>query len=108
MPRLVLLGVGAMNSPRYRPAGGGCADPGPPLNAWLVSDERAELMPQIRRRAKELGVRTAADGLIDTPERGLRTIDTHDDRFDVNAALSPPVPAGRAGRHPSAVRDRSA
>jgi Beta-lactamase superfamily domain len=62
-----------MNSPRYRPAGllvtwarhrvmldgGGCADPGPPLDAWLVCDERAELMPQIRRRAAELGVRPA-------------------------------------------------
>ncbi len=73
MPRLVLLGVGAMNSPRYRPAGllvswtghrvtldgGGCADPAPPLDAWLVSDERAELMPQIRCRAAELGMRAA-------------------------------------------------
>lgn len=59
-----------MNSPRYRPAGllvaseghrvmldgGGPADPGPPLDAWLVCDEHAELMPQIRRRAAELGV----------------------------------------------------
>jgi hypothetical protein len=53
MPRLVLLGVGAMNSPRYRPAGlmvswaghrvmldgGDGADPGAPV---------------IRRRANEL------------------------------------------------------
>jgi beta-lactamase family protein len=60
-----------MNSPRYRPAGllvmwaknrvmldgGDSADPGAPLDAWLVSDERAELAPQIRRRAAELGVR---------------------------------------------------
>ncbi len=82
MPRLVLLGVGAMNSPRYRPAGllvswaghrvmldgGDSADPVPPLDAWLVSDEHAELMPQIRRRSGELGVRPAigpfqADGV---------------------------------------------
>ena len=82
MPRLVLLGVGAMNSPRYRPAGllvawaghrvmldgGGSADPGQSLDAWLVSDEHAELMPQIRRRAAELGVSAAigpfeADGV---------------------------------------------
>lgn len=70
MPRLVLLGVGAMNSPCYRPAGllaiwpshrvmldvGGPADPGEPLDAWLVSDEHAELMAQIRRRAVELEV----------------------------------------------------
>jgi hypothetical protein len=75
MVRLMLLGVGAMNSPRYRPAGlvatwaghrvmldgGGTADPGAPLDAWLVCDERAELMPQIRRRAGELGVRLAVD-----------------------------------------------
>ncbi|HTY32263.1 MBL fold metallo-hydrolase [Mycobacterium sp.] len=73
MPRLVLVGVGAMNSPRYRPAGlsvswcghrvmldgGGSADPAPPLDAWLVSDEHAELMPEIRTRAGELGVRPA-------------------------------------------------
>ena len=59
-----------MNSPRYRPAGllvcwashrvmldgGGSADPGRPLDAWLVSDEHAELMPCVRRRAAELGV----------------------------------------------------
>jgi hypothetical protein len=84
--RLVLLGVGAMNSPRYRPAGllitwaghrvvldgGGMADPGPPLEAWLVCDERAELMSHVRRRAKELEVRPvlapyAADGVRLTP-----------------------------------------
>lgn len=78
MPRLVLLGVGAMNSPRYRPAGllmiwtghrvmldgGGSANPTAPLDAWLVSDERAELMPQIQHRAGELGVR-AAVGLFE-------------------------------------------
>ena len=78
MPRLVLLGVGAMNSPRYRPAGllmiwaghrvmldgGGCADPAPPIDAWLVSDERAELMSKIRQRAGELDV-CAAVGLFE-------------------------------------------
>jgi Beta-lactamase superfamily domain len=75
--RLVLLGVGAMNSPRYRPAGllvswrghrvmldgGGAADPGSPLDAWLVCDAHAELMPQIRRRARELSVRPAVDSV---------------------------------------------
>jgi hypothetical protein len=85
--RVVLLGVGAMNSPRYRPAGllvicaghrvmldgGGCADPGPPLEAWLVSDERAELMPQIRRRAKELGVH-AAVGLVEAGDVLVRPL----------------------------------
>lgn len=84
--RLVLLGVGAMNSSRYRPAGllvswaghrvaldgGGMADPGPRLNAWLVSDEKAELMPALRLRAKQLNVRPtlapyAADGVRLSP-----------------------------------------
>jgi hypothetical protein len=69
--RCTLLGVGAMNSPRYRPAGlltawrghrvaldgGDGADPGPGIDAWLVCDERGELMPSLRRRAHELGVR---------------------------------------------------
>jgi Beta-lactamase superfamily domain len=83
---LALLGVGAMNSPRYRPAGllvtwrghrvmldgGGPADPSAPLDAWLVCDEHAELMPQIRRRARELGVRPEvadfrADGVSLSP-----------------------------------------
>lgn len=41
--------------------GGAGADPGLPLNAWLVCDERAELMPQIRRRAAQLGVRPGVD-----------------------------------------------
>jgi len=77
MLRLVLLGVGAMNSPRYRPAGllvtwpghrvmldgGGAADPAAPLAAWLVCDDHAELMPQIRRRAGEFGVRPAVDSV---------------------------------------------
>lgn len=68
--RFTLLGVGAMNSPRYRPAGllaawsghrvafdgGADADPGAEISAWLVCDERAELMPAIRRRARAIGV----------------------------------------------------
>ena len=66
---LRLLGIGAMNSPRYKPAGlvvswqgnrvaldgGGSADPGK-VDAWLVCDERAELMPSIRRQAREYGL----------------------------------------------------
>jgi hypothetical protein len=63
--RLTLLGVGAMNSPRYVPAGllveyaggrvaidgGPGATPDGPLAAWLVTDERAELIAQLRRLA---------------------------------------------------------
>lgn len=61
--RLTLLGVGAMNSPRYPPAGllvtyrrqrvvldgGPGAAPEGPLAAWLVTDERAELIRSLRR-----------------------------------------------------------
>ncbi|MEV0402653.1 MBL fold metallo-hydrolase [Actinoallomurus sp. NPDC050550] len=35
--------------------GGGASTPQPPLDAWLVCDERAELMPGIRRRCRALG-----------------------------------------------------
>jgi hypothetical protein len=59
--RLVLLGAGAMRSPRFAPAGvlvvsgehrvaidGGATWPGT-LDAWLLTDDRAELGPAIRR-----------------------------------------------------------
>jgi hypothetical protein len=84
--RLKLLGVGAMASPRYAPAGllvfhptgnvmldgGPGAEPEPPLAAWLVTDLRAELIAQIRRLARAQGVEPAvrtyqADGLVIVP-----------------------------------------
>ena len=84
--RFSLLGVGAMNSPRYAPAGlliehgevrvaidgGPGADPGGPLAAWLVTDERAELIRDLRRLAAAHGLRPAvrayhACGLAVTP-----------------------------------------
>ena len=63
--RLTLLGVGAMNSPRYAPAGllagygrervaidgGPGAAPDSPPAAWLGTDERAELIRQLRHLA---------------------------------------------------------
>jgi hypothetical protein len=63
---MTLLGIGAMASPRYRPAGllveyaaarvmldgGPRAAPRGRLDAWLVTDERGELMPDIRKLAK--------------------------------------------------------
>ncbi len=68
--RLTLLGVGAMNSPRYPPAGllvrydrqqfmldgGPGAEPPGPLAAWLVSDERSELRPQLRAITQARGL----------------------------------------------------
>jgi hypothetical protein len=72
--RLMLLGVGAMNSPRYAPAGllvehrrrrvmldgGPGAEPDGRLDAWLVTDERGELMGEIRRLARAKGIEPAA------------------------------------------------
>src|SRR5512134_2997322 len=68
--RLVTLGVGAQNSPRYAPAGllvayagirividgGPGAIPRGRLDAWLVTDERSELMTAIRRMARLRGL----------------------------------------------------
>jgi ribonuclease BN (tRNA processing enzyme) len=72
--RLVTLGVGAAASPRYAPAGllvarggvrvmldgGPGAVPAGRLDAWLVTDERAELRSQLRRLAAERGLRPHA------------------------------------------------
>jgi hypothetical protein len=79
---LTLLGVGAMNSPRYRPAGlllawsrrrvlldGGAAAAPSAVQAWLVTDERAELAAEIRRRGRALGVTPAVAAW---EEAGLR------------------------------------
>jgi hypothetical protein len=68
--RLTLLGVGAMNSPRYAPAGllvehhgsrvaidGGLgAVPSGRLDAWLVCDERSELRRELRALARAHGL----------------------------------------------------
>lgn len=68
--RLTLLGVGAMNSPRFAPAGllvryrrrrvafdaGPGAEPPPGLDAWLVTDERAELRSALRQLAADRDV----------------------------------------------------
>jgi hypothetical protein len=64
------LGVGAQNSPRYAPAGllvahagvrvmidgGPGAEPSAKLDAWLVTDERSELIAAIRRLARASGL----------------------------------------------------
>lgn len=68
--RLVTLGVGAQNSPCHAPAGllisctgvrvmidgGPGAEPGGPLDVWLVTDERAELIAAIRKLARPRGL----------------------------------------------------
>ena len=76
--RLTLLGVGAMNSPRYAPAGllleygdarvmfdgGPGAEPDAPLEAWLVTDARAELRAAIRRSGRARGVEPGVRTLV--------------------------------------------
>jgi hypothetical protein len=73
--RLVTLGVGAQNSPRYAPAGllvshagtrvaidgGPGAQPRARVHAWLVTDERAELISALRRIAAAQGLRPVAE-----------------------------------------------
>jgi hypothetical protein len=68
---LTLLGTGAMNSPRYPPAGllvryrdrqvmldgGPGATPSGALTAWLVCDERSELRRELRALSGALGLR---------------------------------------------------
>jgi hypothetical protein len=90
--RFTLLGVGAMNSPSYSPAGllishgqvrvaiggGPGAEPDSPLAAWLVTDERAELIRELRRLAAAHGLSPPvrayhASGLAVTPHPVVRT-----------------------------------
>ena len=68
--RFVTMGVGAQNSPRYAPAGllaarrririaidgGLTAVPQGRISAWLVTDESAELIRDIRNQARDRGV----------------------------------------------------
>jgi hypothetical protein len=76
MLRMTLLGVGAMNSPRFAPAGllvrlgatsvaidgGPGAEPPTVLDAWLVTDERAELATALRALAAARGLAPAVRG----------------------------------------------
>lgn len=90
--RLITLGVGAQNSPRYAPAGllvaragwrvmidgGPGAEPRGRLDAWLVTDEDAELIAGIRRlaRRRHLVPRVAAfrrQGFSIVPRRVIHT-----------------------------------
>jgi hypothetical protein len=75
--RLVTVGVGAQNSPRFAPAGllvshrgtrvmidgGPGAEPPGPVDAWLVTDEQAELIASVRRLARARGIAAEATDL---------------------------------------------
>jgi hypothetical protein len=75
--RLMTVGVGAQNSPRFAPAGllvshhgtrvmidgGPGAEPPGRVDAWLVTDERAELIASIRRLAGARGITAEATDL---------------------------------------------
>ena len=90
--RFTLLGIGAAASPRYPPAGllietrtarvaldgGPGAEPKGPVDAWLVTDEKAELMSAVRRlaRARDLSVtvdRIDESGLVVEPRPVVHT-----------------------------------
>jgi hypothetical protein len=90
--RFTLLGIGAMNSPRYAPAGlliehgqvgvaidgGPGAEPDGPVTVWLVTDERAEFIRQLRRLAAAHGLSPAVSayrgsGLTITPHPVVHT-----------------------------------
>ena len=92
---MTLLGVGAMNSPRYVPAGllvecggtrvmidgGPGAEPKGELNAWLVTDEHGELMRELRKLARPRGLEPhvggySSSGLSIKPHRVVHT--SHD------------------------------
>jgi hypothetical protein len=76
--RCTLIGVGAMNSPRFAPAGllleykqarvvfdgGPGAEPEYPPHAWLVTDERAELRTELRKLGALQGVTPAATEFV--------------------------------------------
>jgi hypothetical protein len=73
--RLITLGVGAQNSPRYAPAGllvvhrgvrvmvdgGPGAEPGADIAAWLLTDDQAELKGKIRNLAHARNVEPRVD-----------------------------------------------
>jgi hypothetical protein len=79
--RCKLLGVGAMRSPRYAPAGllvehpcgrvmidGGLgAEPDGTINRWVVTDERAELIGAIRQLAHKKGCSAEVSAYIAQP-----------------------------------------
>jgi hypothetical protein len=90
--RLTLTGVGAMRSPRYAPAGlllerervrimfdgGPRSAPDGHLDAWLVTDEDAELIAEIRALARGHGVEPivgpyCAPGIQVTPRPVVHT-----------------------------------
>ena len=70
---MTLIGIGAMASPRYRPAGllvecaqarvmldgGPRAAPRGALDDWLVTDEQGELISAIRKAARRRGIEPA-------------------------------------------------
>jgi Beta-lactamase superfamily domain len=75
---LTLLGAGAMNSPRYPPAGllvryrrrrvmldgGPGSEPNGPIDAWLVTDEHAELIRPLRRLAAGRNAAPSVDRVV--------------------------------------------
>jgi hypothetical protein len=104
--RCVTLGVGAQRSPRYAPAGllvsharvrvmidgGPGAEPPGRIDAWLVTDERAELIAAIRRLAASRGLRACAGDFA----RGALAIERRPVVHTSHPAYGYRIRAGRA------------
>lgn len=96
-PRFTLLGVGAMNSPRYAPAGllvecggsrvmidgGPGAEPKGKLNAWLVTDDRGELIRKLRQLARPRGLEPHVGSYLsnDVSIKPYRVVHTSHDTY---------------------------
>lgn len=113
--RLVLMGVGAMNTPRFAPAGllvehdesrvmidgGSGADPRGRLDAWLVTDERAELIREIRGLAQDKGLEPGVGSFScrDLDIRPRPVTHTSHEAFGVSS-MRPTIRAMHAGERP--------
>jgi hypothetical protein len=108
--RLTTVGVGAKNSPRFGPAGlfvahrgvrvmldgGPSAEPPGRLDAWLVTDERAELIGRIRRLARDRGMDVRAADFEGGGLRVLRRPVAHTNHPAFGYLIVPADPALRA------------
>jgi len=119
--RFKLTGVGAMRSPRYRPAGlliecghlrvliDGEVPPRGRLDAWLVCDERAELASAIRTHARARGleprVAPFADGAMRIEPRAVVHTSHPTFGYAISAGAARVVWAPEFFRFPRWIRD---
>ena len=116
--RCTLLGMGAMRSPRYAPAGllvragrtrvmidgGPGAEPPGRIDAWLVTDDRSELRAELRRLARARGcepeVRPFVRGALRIVPRPVRHTSHPTVGYDIRAGAARAVWAPEFLRFP--------